>query len=175
MTKAPPACVPAVLVVPPTESEHGRRTPREGISRRLVALCDRPRDRRRAPRPFWAGGRLELSLAVEGFESGRGSAKAQQRLLDGRHRLFDAVPQQPAVDGPAGHEAEPTTQAVAHTIHSRATPPSTQPAPQWLSESDPCHNESRAPSSIPAICMCIRLRDIRRPRAKYAQRAIGPR
>ena len=70
---------------------------------------------------------------------------------------------------------EPIIQAVAQTIHSPPTSPSTQPAPQWLSESDTCHNESRGPSITPAACMCIRLRDIRRPRAKYAQRAIGPR
>src|SRR5438874_2380824 len=40
---------------------------------------------------------------------------------------------------------EPIIQAVAQTIHSPAMSPSTQPAPQWLSESDTCHNESRAP------------------------------
>ncbi len=69
---------------------------------------------------------------------------------------------------------EPIIQAVAQTIHSPAMSPSAQPAPQWLSESDTCQNESRGPSFIPAACMCICLRDIRRPRPKYAQRAIGP-
>src|SRR5437870_5801651 len=71
--------------------------------------------------------------------------------------------------------AEPIVQPLTQTIHSPPMSPSAQPAPQCVSESDTCHHESRAPSFISALCMCIRLRDIRRPRAKYAQRAIGPR
>src|SRR6184192_2891043 len=66
----------------------------------------------------------------------------------GRSRMYS---------GPSA-AVEPIIQAVAQTIHSPPMSPRTQPAPQWLSESDTCHNESRAPSSIPAMCMCIRLR-----------------
>src|SRR5438105_8378791 len=69
---------------------------------------------------------------------------------------------------------EPIAQPLAQTIHSPPMSPSAQPAPQWVSESDTCHHESRARSFIPAARVCIRLRDICRPRAKYAQRASGP-
>src|SRR3989440_6768626 len=59
----------------------------------------------------------------------------------GRSRMYS---------GPSA-AVEPIIQAVAHTIHSLAMSPSTQPAPQWLSESDTCHNESRAPPPLPAL------------------------
>src|SRR6266516_3089428 len=71
----------------------------------------KPRKRRNHAKTVAAGcDQLPIgSLGKEGVSGSspeESSAKAPQRLLDGRHRLFDAVPQQPAVDRPAGHEAE---------------------------------------------------------------------
>src|SRR5205085_8856584 len=67
----------------------------------------------------------------------------------GRSRMYS---------GPSA-AVEPIVQAVARTIHSPATSPSTQPAPQWLSESDTCHDESttrrRYRPSVQAVASAV--------------------